>query len=407
MKKKVLIDVRRQLNSGIGRVTQWLVNNLTDTDLLTFYYFTFEANIVPYNLNESRCIVTKAKLLSVEEVYDTPDLIMKYNFDLYINTQFNISPFITTKTITMLHDFWYLKSEKALPTIDDVSIRLSLKEDSYFKVINNWLTDKNAEVLMTEEGFVKYKREKELNNSVLDLIWSQLSVFSFFSHSIVFITADVKDDFEKVFNKKANSTVISNGYHNFFENVESRTQEIFLCLAKLEERKNILMLLDAYEIYHKKATFPVDLIIAGDKGYKNYAVKVLSKIEEMMAKNIQVSFIDSADDEKIKELFEKSLALVLISEYESFGLPTVEASLAEIPVIASNNGYAKDFLSNETIIIKDLSPDTVANALLEVQNNYPIYKEKAKRAKEVVMKTLDNDFLKAKWYSLISKTVNE
>lgn len=407
MKKKVLIDVRRKLNSGIGRVTQWIVNNLTDTDLIEFYYFTFEGNIIPYNLNESRCIVTKAKPLSTEEVYETPDLILKYNFDLYLNPQFNISPFIATKTITVLHDFWYLKSEKALPTIDDVSIRCDLNENNYFNAINNWLTDKNAEALMTKEGLIKYKQEKELKNDVLDLIWSQLSVFAFFSHSIVFITDDVKKDFESVFKKKANSTVISNGYHNFFENVRSKTQDIFLCLAKLEERKNILLLLDAYEIYHKKASRPVELVIAGDKGYNNYAVKVLSKIEEMIAKNIPVCFIDSANDSKIKELFEKTLALILISEYESFGLPTVEASLAEIPVIASNNGYAKDFLSKETVIIRDLNPQTVAKSLLEVQNNYPLYKEKAKQAKQIVIKTLNNDLLKSKWYNLINKAIFE
>jgi glycosyltransferase involved in cell wall biosynthesis len=407
MKKKVLIDVRRKLNSGIGRVTQWIVNHLTDFDSIEFYYFTFEENIIQYNLIESRCIVTKAKPLSIEEVYETPDLILKYNFDLYLNPQFNISPFITTKTITILHDFWYLKSEKALPTIDDVSIRLDLTEGNYFNVINNWLTDKNAEALMTNKGLIKYKQEKELKNDVLDLIWSQLSVFSFFSHSIVFITNDVKKDFEKVFKKKINSTVISNGYHHFFESVQSKTQEIFLCLAKLEERKNILLLLESYEIYYKKANNPVELVIAGDKGYNNYAVKVLSKIEEMTSKNIPVCFIDSANDSKIKELFEKTLALILISEYESFGLPTVEASLAEIPVITSNNGYAKDFLSNETIIIKNLNPEIVANALLEVQNNYPLYKEKAKQAKQIVIKTLNNEVLKAKWYNVISKAIYE
>ena len=205
MKKKVLIDVRRKLNSGIGRVTQWIVSNLTDTDFIEFYYFTFKENISTYHLNESRCILTEAKLLSTEEVHETPDLILKYHFDLYINPQFNISPFITTKTITMLHDFWYLKSEKALPTINDLSNKLDLKEGDYFNVINNWLTDKNAELLMTDWGLKKYKQEKELKNNVLDLIWSQLSVFSFFSHSIVFISEDVKNDYERVFKKKANS----------------------------------------------------------------------------------------------------------------------------------------------------------------------------------------------------------
>ena len=77
MKKKVLIDVRRKLNSGIGRVTQWIVNHLTDFDSIEFYYFTFEENIIQYNLIESRCIVTKAKPLSIEEVYETPELILK------------------------------------------------------------------------------------------------------------------------------------------------------------------------------------------------------------------------------------------------------------------------------------------------------------------------------------------
>ena len=406
MKKKVLIDVRRKLNSGIGRVTQWIVSNLTDTDFIEFYYFTFKENISTYHLNESRCILTEAKLLSTEEVHKTPDLILKYHFDLYINPQFNISPFITTKTITMLHDFWYLKSEKALPTINDLSNKLDLKEGDYFNVINNWLTDKNAELLMTDWGLKKYKQEKELKNNVLDLIWSQLSVFSFFSHSIVFISEDVKNDYERVFKKKANSTVISNGFHQFFENVESKTQDIFLCLAKLEERKNILLLLDAYETYYQMASNPIELVIAGDKGYNNYAIKVLSKIDELTSKGIAVSFIDSANDSKIKELFEKTLALILISKYESFGLPTVEASLAEIPVISSNNGYAKDFLANEAIIIKDLNPVSVAKSLLEVQKNYPIYKEKAKKAKQIITETLDNEVLKAKWYDIINKALD-
>nr|WP_294898284.1 glycosyltransferase [uncultured Pedobacter sp.] len=407
MKKKILIDARRKLNSGIGRVTQWLVNHLTDTDLMEFYYLTFEGNKVPYNLPESRCIIAKAQPLSIEEIYETPGLIAKNNFDLYINPQFNISPFIVTKTITILHDFWYLKNEKFLPTINDVNFRFDVKESNYANVFNNWLSDKKAEQLMTAEGLIKYKQNKDLKNDVLNLVWAQLSVCSFYSHSIVFITEDVRNDFEDVFKKKINSSVISNGYHNFFENVQSKTQHIFLCLAKLEKRKNILLLLAAYEIYYKKANNPIELVIAGDKGYGAYAAEVLSKIEEMTAKNIHVSFIESANDSKIKELLEKTLALVLISEYEAFGLPTVEASLAEIPVITSNNGYAKDFLSEQVIIIKDLNPETVANALLEVQNDYPLYKEKARQAKQIVIKTLDNELLKAKWYNLITQTISE
>jgi glycosyltransferase involved in cell wall biosynthesis len=133
---------------------------------------------------------------------------------------------------------------------------------------------------------------------------------------------------------------------------------------------------------------------------------VLSKIDELTSKGITVSFIDSANDSKIKELFEKTLALILISEYESFGLPTVEASLAAIPVISSNNGYAKDFLANEAIIIKDLNPETVAKSLLEVQKNYPLYKDKAKKAKQIINETLDNEVLKAKWYDIINKALD-
>jgi hypothetical protein len=211
--KKILIDSRRKINSGIGRVSQWLVSNLDeslffDTEI---WYLANINSITDYDFKSEKILLTDAKPFSLGDLYEIPSLLVNKEFSLYINPQINTSPFHLVPSINIMHDFWSLTDIEWLPSLNDFASRFELSNLQSINNLANWLTEDIAKKYLTDFGFNKWNDSLNYNNILLKCAWSQFTAITAFSTHICFISKDTEKVFFKLFTRRKNTSIIKNG----------------------------------------------------------------------------------------------------------------------------------------------------------------------------------------------------
>ena len=142
-------------------------------------------------------------------------------------------------------------------------------------------------------------------------------------------------------------------------------ENYILSLSTLEPRKNLELLLKAYQelILQDKLTRP--LLLAGRMGWK--MEKFLDTIENSVREKIYITgFIQEED---IPYLYSGADFFVFPSQYEGFGLPPLEAMVCGTPVLSSDAASLPEVLGDAAIYFKSNNIDSLKNALCNMDNH--------------------------------------
>jgi glycosyltransferase involved in cell wall biosynthesis len=219
---------------------------------------------------------------------------------------------------------YYFKSEnvKIIPTIHDTVIwnyseTLSLKAKLYLKPMYN-LALKKADKIVT-------------------------------------VSETVKDELKKITNKNIinYSNCISDKYDNIpftendiFSKLNIEKNKYILSVSTIEPRKNLIYLLKIYKNLLNLG-FDKKLVLVGRKGWGgNNKLKVL--LEELEDKIVFSEFI--SDDELIS-LYSECNSFFLLSIYEGFGRPPLEALACGAKVYVSDIPIFREVLQNDAIFL--------------------------------------------------------
>ena len=115
-----------------------------------------------------------------------------------------------------------------------------------------------------------------------------------------------------------------------------------LFLGTLEPRKNIGVLIDAYErmVYSRPDVPPLVLAGAHPKSAASLIDRVTSR---PLAGHVELpGYVDAATREA---LFRRALVFVMPSHTEGFGMPVLEAMTMGVPVVAADRGGLPDVLA--------------------------------------------------------------
>jgi glycosyltransferase involved in cell wall biosynthesis len=368
---KLLIDSRRRINSGIGRVSQWLSANLIlDRQEFEVVNLTTKENMrSDYEFHENHIVVTDIKPFSHEEFLLLPKLVASIKPDIYINPQSTWSPLHTTPSINIVHDLWAIKNPEWLPTETDIKARFDVDGIGFFECLSRWFTEELAQAMLTEYGYQEWIKARKSDNKIWLACWAQYAATVSMSRKCVAVSPCVQFEIIKYFPLGIKSQIIYN-LPKSFERIRDFQQNAthFLTLSKLENRKNLDFLLDAYEQYCCEATQPIPLIIAGDPGYFSVARRLLDRIALMNASGNIVHFKQSVSDNELCDLFQHSCALVFPTLYEGFGLPALEAMLARVPVIATKTGMMTTHLGQHASLISGKNVNELAERMVDAQN---------------------------------------
>lgn len=160
--------------------------------------------------------------------------------------------------------------------------------------------------------------------------------------------------------------------------VESKKTKDFLYIGDMRKTKSLHNLISGFAVFLKNSNSNDKLIIAGRKKYEYENLLSLVKELDIEDKVVFCGYV--SDEDKIK-LFEKTKALVLISDNEGFGIPLIEAARNGIPVVCSDIPVFHEILDDDSAIFvdnKDL--EQISDSFLAVENKKvpEISKEKNK-----------------------------
>jgi len=130
-----------------------------------------------------------------------------------------------------------------------------------------------------------------------------------------------------------------------------------LYLGRLETKKNVQGILEAYRILKEKDNVPHQLVLAGARGfgYKNLKFK----IENYKLKIKELGYV--GEEEKWQLLANADIFL-FPSFCEGFGLPVLEAQTAGTPVITSNNSCLPEVAGKGALFVDPRRPEQIAEA---------------------------------------------
>jgi len=149
---------------------------------------------------------------------------------------------------------------------------------------------------------------------------------------------------------------------NKIPNTKSQTlnTKYLLFIGRLEERKNICGIINAFEILKNKYNLPHKLVLAGKFGYGKDSIK--NKIENCKYKNDIILTGYVSDEEKF-ELLKNADVFLFLTFYEGFGLPILEAQSVGTPVVTSDISSMPEISGNSAMLVDPKDANAIAEAV--------------------------------------------
>ncbi|HLG29804.1 MAG TPA: glycosyltransferase family 1 protein, partial [Candidatus Brocadiales bacterium] len=152
---------------------------------------------------------------------------------------------------------------------------------------------------------------------------------------------------------------------NASSGVIKEKDDYILYIGRINEMKNLIALLRAFSIIHKKINHNL-LIISDDKSALDREIKA-SNIDKYVVKKI--IFKKNLTDKEKYCVMKKAAMLVFPSLYEGFGLPPIEAMACGCPVIVSNTSSIPEVCGDAAIYIDPYNHNSIADGIIELIEN--------------------------------------
>ncbi len=171
--------------------------------------------------------------------------------------------------------------------------------------------------------------------------------------------------------------------------------EYILYVGKLEVRKNIVALIEAYSRLKKEAGDIAPLVLVGKPGVGFDHIQ--RKIEsEKLGKTVY--HLNYVAEEDLMAVYNGALLFVFPSFYEGFGFPPLEAMACGTPVICSNVSSLPEVVGDSGVLVAPGDVESLKNAMNEVLSDREYAKALAEKGlkrsalfnwRQTALKTLD------------------
>jgi len=190
----------------------------------------------------------------------------------------------------------------------------------------------------------------------------------FWAKKIIAVSKNTRKDLIELYKIPGNKIEVI--YEGVSTNYESSTniriipnEKYFLFIGRLEKRKNIEGIIEAFEILKEKYNIPHKLVLAGSPGYGYESIK--HKVESMNHKN-EIIFPGFIKEEEKPELIKNADIFLFPTFYEGFGLPILEAQSLGIPVVTSNTSSLTEVGGDSVAYATPTEPISIADSIYKI-----------------------------------------
>lgn len=157
------------------------------------------------------------------------------------------------------------------------------------------------------------------------------------------------------------------------------TKPYFLYVGEWRPHKNIEGLLNAFYEFSSLNLHNEDysLVIVGPKHKSFHQVDNLNIPKQFKHR---INIMDHIHESGLKHLYKEAFALILISFYEGFGLPVVEAMQEGKPVIVSNCSSLPELVGDDRWTVNPYNSSEAAKLMNDLVTRNDLYKEAIKNS---------------------------
>jgi len=359
MKKRFGIDARwiTQETSGIGHYTEKLIYSLSKVDTENHYFIFFSDKKLMAQFKASfdfethpnfKLVYVPYAPFSLIGLFALNRVIARYKLDLFHSTNFMIPLFASNvKLVATIHDL--------IPLIYPHYTPKAKKTRLYpiYALLMKWI-GRRADLILADS-----------RHSQEDII-----------RALKIPEEKVKRVYIGVDEKFKPTTKVS------FPKKISEYYQIkppyFLYVGRHDPYKNIEGLVRAYSEYLKEVPDGAQLVITGKEDRRYPEAARWCKKNGLLGK---VLFTNYIPDETLLSLYQHALAVVLVSKYEGFGLPVLEAMACGVPVLCSNVASLPEVAEDAAVKVQPKSIEPITKALIELHQNEKLRRECIRRGK--------------------------
>lgn len=262
----------------------------------------------------------------------------------------------------------------------------------YFELtLTNFLNKVNPDLFVSPDGFLS-QRYNGLQLPVFHdlnfmhhpdyLPWLTAKYYTTFfpkfakkAKRIVTVSEYSKNDIAKTFSyPKENIDVVYNGVHEIFspldqEKVQQTRRKFsdgspyFVYIGALHKRKNIDNMLRAFDRFKDTDSGNHKLIIIGAPMFGSADLR---SVYQSMRHQKDVLFVGRQYKEDLRNIVASSKALLLVSHFEGFGIPIIEAMQCDVPVITSNCTSMPEVAGDAALLVDPSSVEQIACAITKM-----------------------------------------
>lgn len=183
--------------------------------------------------------------------------------------------------------------------------------------------------------------------------------------TVICVSENTKKDVVKLYRvAEEKIRVIAEGYASKAQTKPkdqiSNSKPYLLFIGRLEERKNVVRIIEAFEMLKKKYGISHELVLAGKPGY-GYA-----RIKQQIARSIYQDVIIEkgyVTEAEKWELLQNADAFLFPTLYEGFGIPVLEAQSVGVPVVTSNTSSLPEVAGDGAVFVDPLRTESIAEGV--------------------------------------------
>ncbi len=300
-----------------------LLENENEVKIIVFVNSSFDValkniEVVPVNANTEK-LLSRLKYVH----FTLPALCKKYHADVLHKLATEVPFYYRGKLVLTIHDLifdFYIKKHYLNNSIND---RLKI---FYFKYIEKNGVRKSSAVFTNSESL-------------------KLELINLYGNKNVVVTG-----------------VGSPSGHDALVMRERHAPLRLYCIAGYYPHKGHAEVIKLFETLVTKYNKDITLYLRGNPSNKEYFDSIMDMIRQSGCRN-KIIIEDYVRQHSVEDIYAKADIIILLSEYEGFGLPVIEAQVMGLPVICSDIPIFREVSGGYACFYKKEDADKSASAV--------------------------------------------